>query len=104
MNIEHLRDTLQAKQAELQQRITAIGNDFRKGRSADFAEQTSESENDEVLENIRIEAKFELQQVNDALARIDNQHYGFCAKCAEKIAPQRLAALPYVTTCINCSE
>ncbi len=104
MNIEHFRAQLQEKQAQLRERIGAIDNDFKKGRSADFAEQTSESENDEVLDGIKAEAKHELQQVTEALQRIETNRYGICVRCEGEIALKRLEALPFVTTCINCSE
>ena len=104
MNLTDLRNDLLNKQAELQKRIDAIGNDFKKGRSADFADQATERENDEVLSDIRVEAKNELQQINDALSRIGDDQYGKCSACAEDIAPERLQALPYVTTCISCAQ
>lgn len=94
---------LKDKQTELTNRIAAIEADFRKGRSADFSEQTTECENDEVLDEIHHEAKHELQLVNQAIDRIANGEYGVCQHCEENIHPERLAALPYTTSCINCA-
>lgn len=104
MNIEDLKNTLENKQQQLLTRIDAIGRDFKKGRSQDFAEQSTETENDEVLDEIKQEAKLELQQVKEALSRIENNRYGRCVKCDEDIAVERLHALPYVTTCIKCAQ
>ncbi|GLX78330.1 dimethylmenaquinone methyltransferase [Thalassotalea insulae] len=101
--IAQISDTLLAKKAELSQRIAAIEADFKKGRAADFAEQTSERENDEVLDEIHHEAKAELSLICHALQRIENGRYGICDSCAEKIAEQRLSALPYTTKCIDCA-
>jgi len=95
---------LNAKKTELLTRINAIEKDFQKGRSQDFSEQTSETENDQVLDEIHHEAKAELQQINNALLRIENDNYGICVECEEAIAPARLEALPYVNTCINCAK
>lgn len=92
------------KQQQLVQRIGAIEADFRTGRPQDFAEQASESENDETLQEILLQAKFELQQVELAIAAIDNDSYGICSQCQAPIASERLAALPYTQTCINCTE
>ncbi|WP_350226384.1 TraR/DksA family transcriptional regulator [Thalassotalea sediminis] len=99
-----LSHKLKQKQAELSKRISAIEADFKKGRSADFAEQTTERENDEVLDEIHHEAKQELSLVNQALERIDSGNYGICQQCEEPIKPERLAALPYTTTCIECAQ
>lgn len=104
MKIEQLSKILEDKKAELSQRISAIEADFKKGRSADFAEQTTESENDQVLDEIHQEAKTELSLVCNALTRISAGNYGFCETCNDEIAVERLHALPYTSTCINCAK
>ena len=81
-----------------------IENDFKKGRSQDFSEQTTESENDQVLDEIHHEAKIELRQVNQALWRLEKNQYGLCVECAEPINAKRLNALPYANTCIDCAS
>jgi RNA polymerase-binding transcription factor DksA len=104
VNNDEVFKLLKTKQVELLNRITAIENDLKKGRSQDFSEQTTETENDQVLDEIHYEAKAELQQVNDALQRLEQGSYGFCSKCQEAIAPARLLALPYTNRCIKCAE
>ena len=104
MKVDDISHALQAKEKELSTRITAIESDFKKGRSQDFSEQTTETENDEVLDESHHEAKHELTQVKAALVRISEGQYGFCQQCEEPINPKRLTALPYVNTCINCAE
>jgi len=98
--IRHLLD----KKIELQQRISAIEADFRKGRSQDFSEQTSENENNEVLNEIHHEAKLELNLVEQAITRSENNEYGFCRRCTQAINPERLRILPYIDTCIDCAQ
>ena len=44
-----------------------------------------------------------LVKIESALERIANGTYGNCEKCGKPIAPERLAALPYATTCVACS-
>ena len=104
MNQAEILIQLKEKQTELSNRINAIGSDFKKGRSQDFAEQATETENDQVLDGIRHEATIELQQVNAAISRIENGNYGVCTQCDASIASARLSALPYVQTCINCAQ
>ena len=100
---EELSALLKAKQAQLSKRISAIEADFHKGRSQDFAEQATETENDGVLDEIHHEAKLELKLVNEAIQRMNNGLYGNCSTCDEPINPDRLVALPYTTTCIKCA-
>ena len=44
----------------------------------------------------------ELKSLQDALARLKRGEYGFCQRCGEAIAPERLEALPHATLCIEC--
>jgi RNA polymerase-binding protein DksA len=45
-----------------------------------------------------------LEQVQDALNRIDAGTYGRCVDCAEPISKPRLQALPYTRRCIACAR
>ncbi len=45
-----------------------------------------------------------LKQIEGALIRISNDDFGYCFKCAEDIAVERLKFDPTITRCINCSE
>jgi len=45
-----------------------------------------------------------LDQVYEALHRIDAGTYGRCAECKEPIAKPRLQALPYTPHCIQCAR
>ena len=102
--MDDISSYLNEKKAQLEARIDAIEGDYKSGRSADFAEQAVENENNQVLDSIEHEAKAELEQVNQALARLKNGLYGDCTWCDKPIAPERLQALPYTTVCINCAE
>jgi len=95
---------LTEKKAQLEKRIHAIEPDFHKGRSQDFSEQATETENDGVLDEIHHEAKIELRQVVEALQRLEHDKYGLCSHCDEAINPERLHVLPYTNTCIHCAQ
>jgi hypothetical protein len=47
---------------------------------------------------------FLVQQVSEALERIDNGSYGLCPRCGQSIEVNRLAALPWAVLCIRCQE
>ena len=70
----------------------------------DFAEQVTQREDDDVLSAIDEEAKQTVHLIDAVLARIKNGTYDICTICGEEIPEKRLAALPYVTTCVNCAE
>lgn len=44
-----------------------------------------------------------LEQVEAALERMEHGTYGRCQGCGKPIAPDRLAALPYTSYCIECA-
>ena len=88
----------------LQHRLDSIHQDFAEGRNADWSEQAGERENDEVLHALEHEAKIEIQQLSNAIARIDNGSYGICDECGEEIAKPRLAVQPAAMKCIQCAE
>ena len=103
-----MSDTLKAQFTErivaLQKRIDSIHQDFADGRNADWAEQARERENDEVLNALESEAKVEIQQLSNAISRIDAGSYGICQTCGEDIAEQRLVVQPAAIKCINCAD
>ena len=41
-------------------------------------------------------------QIEAALARLDEGTYGICERCGKPINPERLEAFPYVAYCIEC--
>jgi len=98
---------LQTLRDELTNRIEAIDKDIHHKKEPvekDFAEQVTQRENDEVLTAIDEEAQQTVHLIDAALTRIKEGSYGTCASCGIKIPDERLAALPYVTTCISCAE
>jgi RNA polymerase-binding protein DksA len=45
-----------------------------------------------------------LEQINDALGRLDHGTYGVCENCGTPINEERLKALPYAATCVRCAR
>lgn len=45
-----------------------------------------------------------LQDVEEALDRIDDGTYGKCQQCGKTISQQRLNAIPYTPYCIECAR
>ncbi|MEO6276643.1 TraR/DksA family transcriptional regulator [Roseateles sp.] len=102
-----LRQLLLCRQTELRAEV----------RGAVLARQTEQSDSTEVTdfkdgaertqrhqtEDFQAERDLrELQDVDDALGRLDAGSYGDCAGCGEPIAVARLTALPSVRLCAAC--
>ena len=65
---------------------------------ADTASETYGRELDEGLEE---DARDQLRQVDEALARIEDGTYGTCSVCGKEIPVERLEAVPCTTLCIE---
>ena len=101
---EQLKEDFTQRIIALQARVNSIHGDFADGRNADWAEQASERENDEVLNALESEAKIEIQQLSNAITRIEDGSYGTCTVCGNDIAIARLNVQPAATKCIQCAE
>jgi len=102
-----VRERLLRRAEELRRRASDASAEARHEAdplSADFAEQVTQRENDDVLGAISDSARAELQQVEAALRRLSAGRYGTCVACGEPIEPERLAAVPYADRCRACAE
>jgi DnaK suppressor protein len=50
------------------------------------------------------QARDHLTAIDQALARLDAGTYGYCERCGQPIAAERLAARPTATRCIACAS
>ena len=48
-------------------------------------------------------AKLKLDQLIRAQSRANETDFGICANCASTIPYQRILAVPFSTTCVNCA-
>jgi RNA polymerase-binding protein DksA len=71
------------------------------GSQAAAASQVFEQQRDLAL---RDRSKAELERVDAALRALDAGTYGTCVSCGNPIAPERLEAIPWAPTCIDCAR
>lgn len=96
--IERLRN----RRDELLGRVAAVERDMRREGdplSPDWAEQSTQRANDEVLSCICLTADAELREIESALRRLEDGTYGICRKCGEPIAFGRLYSVPHTDCC-----
>jgi RNA polymerase-binding transcription factor DksA len=51
-----------------------------------------------------MQSRHHLEQIELAIARIDSETYGTCARCGDAIPFARLEARPYTAHCVSCAE
>jgi RNA polymerase-binding transcription factor DksA len=104
-NQEKFKQKLMRMKQATTERISAIDRDIRhEGMTADWSEQATERENDEVLESLGITAEQELVMINSALQRIVTGDYFQCSLCGKDIPAERLELLPFSSHCVICAD
>ncbi|MEX5726805.1 RNA polymerase-binding transcription factor DksA [Rhodovulum iodosum] len=88
---------------ELDHRLKDIETELDAHQSRDWSELAVEREEDEVLEGIGSQGLAEIEQIRAALRRIEDESYGFCVRCGESIAEERLDLLPATPFCRSCA-
>ena len=71
---------------------------------SDWAELATHRENDEVVESLDERTKEQIVLIKQALKRMDEDEWQYCAECGEEIPAARLQALPTTTFCVACAE
>jgi RNA polymerase-binding transcription factor DksA len=107
VDTQAVRSQLLRRRDELRSRANRANADLRHESdplSADFAEQVTQRENDDVLGAISHSAREELHQLDAALRRLEEGRYTTCSMCGEDIEEERLAAVPYTDRCRACAE
>jgi len=100
--LEHERASLHSDIEALAIDNQAQQDDYGVGNHmADDATEVFTRERDIAL---RSNAQDLLAQVDAALERMDEGRYGICARCGQKIPPDRLEALPYAIYCVTCQS
>ena len=77
------------------------GGDGAGNDQADVGSTTLERDHEMSLAN---NARDMLDQIERALARIDDGTYGVCESCGNPIGKGRLQAFPRATLCVSCKE
>ncbi|SIO12171.1 transcriptional regulator, TraR/DksA family [Rhodovulum sp. ES.010] len=90
--------------AELDHRLHDIDAELDAHQSKDWGELAVEREEDEVLEGMGASGLAEVKQIRAALARTEDGSYGFCVRCGEEIADERLDVLPATPFCRICAR
>lgn len=92
------RALLEAERASLRTELEELGGLDYDANFADTSQVTAERSEAETLANNLREA---LEEVERALAKVEDGTYGLCEECNEPIAAARLEAMPSTRYCIT---
>ena len=105
--IKAFREKLQEKKQQILETFTknkSYGMEADGEPSQDIADKAASSYTKEFLFSLSNSERQLLQQVDDALSRIEARSYGVCAACEDSLNLKRLQAVPWATLCIDCQE
>lgn len=93
-NIGRIARPVDKEEGDYETTFDDIGND----------RDDNATEVDQYSDNLSVETTLEkkLQDVIDALERMENGTYGICENCQKEISIERLKANPSAKTCISC--
>ena len=99
LQVEYFRQKLLCLRADIQRELAAAqpAETNESDREGDQADQASAAEDREFSRINRQRAQALLNQIEQALARIDNGSYGYCEDTGEPIDLRRLEAQPTAT-------
>lgn len=70
----------------------------------DIADKASNSYAKEFLFSLSNSERETLQLVDEALLRIGEKNFGYCASCEGEMERKRLEAIPWAKHCLSCQE
>ena len=74
----------------------------KSGDLADISDRASEGFEDELAVGLMAIEAAQLEDINEAIERIDNGTYGVCVDCKRAIPRKRLEVLPFAKRCLAC--
>ncbi|PLS76416.1 MAG: DNA-binding protein [Actinobacteria bacterium] len=101
------RALLEQERKELQDQLTEIGfGGEGEGLTydANFADSSQVTAERGEASALAANLQESLEEVEAALAKLDEGNYGICEECGQPIADARLEAMPAARFCINCAS
>lgn len=106
MDLDKIRSSIESELEDVLSKSERLEGHLRnKDRNLprDWSELAQFTENDEVLEALGARARARIEELQQALERIDAGTYAACVTCGTAIGKERLELLPTTTRCASCA-
>ncbi len=100
---ERLRDTRAKLLSEIDSEMKAE-REGNKDEGLDTYDLASEERDREINFILSDRERVKIKEIDDALARLQDNSYGICESCGLEIAEERLGALPFTRLCRDCQQ
>ena len=100
---QHLQETKDKLLSEIDSELRAE-REANKDEGMDAYDLASEERDREINFILSDRERVKLQQIDDALERIEDHSYGVCESCGLEIAEERMQAMPFTRLCRDCQQ
>lgn len=102
----YFQKRLSSWQREIQRSLRTAAQERHddKGAEPDVTDRASRSYEKELSFLTAAQDQERLQEVQEALRRLETGAYGRCQGCGAEINPKRLEAVPWTQYCIECQQ
>lgn len=101
------RERLLERRAELRESIRRVEEQVRQSvplEVEDYGDRAAQTYTKESLFQQMDSDRALLNQVEDALRRLEEERFGECVECGSQIESRRLQAVPWTSHCIACEQ
>jgi len=103
-SLENLKEALIKMRDRLTGQITALSDDSLKYIDDASSEDRTDDFDREFALNLVSSEHDAIFEINGALRRIEEGHYGLCDGCGCPMEKSRLQALPFARMCVKCQS
>lgn len=98
------RDELVMKRDQLLSAVRSNRDQLAESQKdyADIGDRASGGFEDEIAAGLLSLESAQIEEIDEAIARIDKAEYGLCSDCRRAIPRKRLEILPFAKRCLNC--
>ena len=105
--LEYFKEILKSRKEQIQKNLSGVQEEMNELQSQELNDEGdyAAANSDSLVEGaIVIQQQKELQEIENALQKIENGEYGICEMCEDPIGFQRLKVKPHAVYCIDCRE
>ena len=103
--LNYFKEILQSRKEQILKNINSVNNELNQLSNLELSDEGdhASANNNSLVESAIVEQQTkELQEIEDALIKIENGKYGICEMCEDPIGFQRLKVKPHAVYCIDC--
>jgi DnaK suppressor protein len=105
--LNYFKEILQSRKEQIEKNINSVNSELHQLSNLELNDEGDHASvnNNSMVESAIVEQQTkELQEIDNALAKIANGEYGICEMCEDEIGFQRLKVKPHAIYCIDCRE